>query len=911
MANALEQLRELGQSVWYDNIGRRLLTSGEMAALIRNGITGVTSNPTIFEKAISGSADYDDGLGVLATAGKSPKEAFEALAVEDIQATADLLRPVYDETKGADGYVSIEVSPRLAYDAEATVNDGRYLFAQADRPNVMIKVPATPQGIPAVQQLISEGINVNVTLIFALDMYRKVMEAYLSGLETLVDAGGDPNKVASVASFFVSRVDTAVDALLRTKIKAGDDSLKPLLGKAAVANARLAYALFRETFEQKRFEALQSKGARFQRPLWASTSTKDPAYADTLYVDTLVGPDTVNTMPPATVTAVLEHGTPAVTIEGAAPSAQDDLDALTKAGIDMDAVTAKLMTDGVDSFAQSYSAVLDSVWVKMAELTGYRRNDGSLLEHAAICEAALQHLQEDRIVQRIWEKDYTVWRPDPHEITNRLGWLTVTDSMRPMLQDLQALANEVREEGYAHVVLMGMGGSSLGTEVLRQSLGSAPSYPELIVLDSTEPGWVEGVSAAIDPGRTLFIASSKSGGTTEVHSFYRYFKDKVEQAVGSAATGAHFVAITDSGTSMERLGKDEGFRRVFLNPEDIGGRYSILSLFGLVPAALAGMDVERLLTEADRMRAQCAPSVEASQNPGAWLGATLGSLANAGVDKLTLVTSPALASYGLWAEQLIAESLGKEGKGIIPIAAEPISNPDHYSNDRLFVYLRLGRDDNDATDAHIQALDRAGHPTVCLEIRDRYDLGAEFFRWEFATAVAGHILDVHAFDQPNVQEAKDITQQGLERYRAEGRLPTPAATPAPAELLAKAQAGDYVVLQAYLVQSAELDAALRDLRLAILERYNLPVASGYGPRYLHSTGQLHKGGPPTGVFIQLVQEHAEEVPIPGEPYGFRVLAESQALGDMEALQSRDRRVARVVLGSDAVSGINVLTASIK
>jgi transaldolase / glucose-6-phosphate isomerase len=831
--------------------------------------------------------------------------------VEDIQATADLLRPVFDETEGADGYVSIEVSPRLAYDAEGTINDGRHLFAQVDRPNVMIKVPATPEGIPAVRQLISEGINVNVTLIFALDMYREVMEAYLSGLEVFVARGGDPNKVASVASFFVSRVDSAVDALLHTKIDAGDDSLKPLLGTAAVANAQLAYALFRETFEHKRFETLQSKGARFQRPLWASTSTKDPAYSDTLYVDTLVGPDTVNTMPPATVTAVLEHGTPMVTIEGAAPSAQDGLDALAKAGIDMDAVTSKLLADGVHSFAQSYAAVLDSVWAKMAELTGYRRNDGSLLEHAATCETALQHLQNDRIVQRIWDKDHTVWRPDPHEITNRLGWLTVTNDMRPMLQDLQALANELRGEGYAHVVLMGMGGSSLGTEVLRHSLGSGPGYPELIVLDSTEPGWVQGVSAAIDPGSTLFIASSKSGGTAEVHSFYRYFRDKVEQAVGSSEAGTHFVAITDPGTSMERLGKDEGFRRVFLNPEDIGGRYSVLSLFGLVPAALAGMDVERLLTEADRMRGECAATIPPSANPGAWLGATLGSLAKAGVDKLTLVTSPTLGSYGLWAEQLIAESLGKEGKGIIPIASEPISTPDHYSKDRLFVYLRLDRDDNDATDAHIQALDRAGHPTVCLEMRDHYDLSAEFFRWEFATAVAGHILDVHPFDQPNVQEAKDLTQQGLERYRAEGRLPTPAATPTPAELLATAQAGDYVVLQAYLTQSAELDATLRDLRLAILERYKLPVASGYGPRYLHSTGQLHKGGPPTGIFIQLVQEHADEVPIPGEPYSFRVLAESQALGDMEALQSRDRRVARVSLGSDAVSGIKVLTASLK
>jgi transaldolase len=369
MSNALLEARALGQSTWYDNIRRGLLTSGELSELIQLGVTGVTSNPTIFEKAIIGSSDYDQALSELARARLDPVAIFEALAIEDIQSAADLLRSVYDHTNGDDGYASLEVSPHLAHDTHGTIAAGRQLFAALNRPNVLIKVPATPEGIPAVRTLIADGINVNVTLIFSLAIYRQVMDAYIRGLEELVAQGKDPGSVTSVASFFVSRVDTAVDKLLQDRIDGGQAGLEPLLGEAAVANARKAYALFREEFGTERFAALKAKGARVQRPLWASTSTKNPTYPDTLYVDTLIGPDTVNTMPPTTVEATLDHGNPRrYTLEGTLPDAETTWSSLADAGIDMEAVSAKLLTDGVDSFAGSYDEVLASITAKCSKI---------------------------------------------------------------------------------------------------------------------------------------------------------------------------------------------------------------------------------------------------------------------------------------------------------------------------------------------------------------------------------------------------------------------------------------------------------------------------------------------------------------------------------------------------------------
>ena len=905
MTNSIQEAQRLGQAIWYDNIRRGLLTSGEMRRLIEIGVTGVTSNPTIFEKAIAGSTDYDEALLALAKASRGNVETFEALAIEDIRATADLLRPVYERTGGSDGYVSLEVGPSLAHDTDGTIEEARRLFTALDRPNVMVKVPATPEGIPAIRYLIGEGINVNVTLIFSLDAYKQVREAYIAGLEDLARRGGDVSRVASVASFFLSRVDTAVDAILEERIRQGSEGLKALRGNAAISNARMAYHSFKATFDGDRFAALRGKGARVQRPLWASTGAKNPAYSDLMYVEPLIGPDTINTMPPATLMAFLEHGHAEGTIHQGIDEAGETLVALSGAGISMEQITDRLLADGVKAFADSFDKLIANIEEKKKQLLAQehvhpRVSLGDLLPDV---EAAMADLQQRDVVGRIWRKDLTFWKREATEITNRLGWLTVSDMMCEQIPALEAFANEVKDSGFRHVVVLGMGGSSLGPDVIRQTFGSSTGYPELTVLDSTVPAWVEAVTQAINPAQTIFVVSSKSGSTTEPNTFYAHFKSLVQRALGKEHTGSNFVAITDPGTSLERLALEEGFRRIFLNPSDIGGRYSVLSYFGLVPAALMGVDITMLLDRADRMREGCPSCVPAHDNPGVWLGAVMATLAQGGRDKLTLVTSPSIANFGLWVEQLVAESLGKEGKGIIPVAGEPHVAPGHCGNDRLFVYLRLEGDHNAATDAAMELIESSGQPLVRLELRDRYDLGAEFFRWEFATAVAGSMLGIDPFDQPNVQGAKDMTESVLQEYRRSGRLPQSEVGNSLKDLLSEARSGDYLAIMAYLRQTTEVDEALADLRRRATESHHIATTVGYGPRFLHSTGQLHKGGPNTGLFIQVTAGHEKDLPIPGEPYTFGVLADAQALGDLRALQALGRRVVRVDLGLDGGAAI--------
>lgn len=898
--NALEQASALGQGIWHDNIRRGLITSGELQHLISLGLTGLTSNPTIFERAVAGGADYDSLLLAQAQAGRSPLETYEVLAVADIQAACDLLRPVYDRTSGGDGFASIEVSAASPEDTDGMVAEAKRLWGAVNRPNVMIKMPATPAGIPGVRQLLSEGINVNITLIFSLEVHKQVMEAFVAGLEDLDRRGGDVSKVASVASFFLSRVDTVIDARLENR-----EELKPLLGKAAVSNAKLAYQNFKDLIlESPRFAPLGRKGARVQRPLWASTGTKNPAYNDLHYVEPLFGPHTVNTMPPDTIQALLDHGRVELTLEQGVDEAREVLQKVAAAGIDMDQVTDKLLEDGIKAFDDSFEKLLANIEEKQEQLTARRglSASASLGHHEADVEAALERLDEKQANKRIWQKDHTLWGKNPAEIADRLGWLTVTDQMLEQVPAMEAFAKEVKDAGYQDVVLLGMGGSSLGPEVLRRTFDRREGYPRLHVLDTTIPVTIESVTGSLDPKRTLFVVSSKSGTTIEPLSLYKHFRSRID-------SGDHFIAITDPGTPLERMAAEQGFRRTFLNPPTIGGRYSVLSYFGLVPAALAGLDLIKLLDRADQVREGCASVVATDQNPGAWLGAVIGSLARRGRDKLTLITSPGLESFGLWVEQLLAESTGKKGKGIVPVAGEPLADADKYGRDRLFVYLRL--DGEGSQDAAVQRLQDAGHPIVRLDLRDKYDLGGEFFRWEYATAVAGALLEINPFDQPDVQLAKDQTDRLLAEYQLTGRLPEAGSSGDLNEFLRQAHQGDYLAVMAYLPQTPEVEEAMAELRRKVVEGHRIATTFGYGPRFLHSTGQLYKGGPKSSLFLQIVAQRTEDMEIPGAPYTFGVLADAQALGDLQALQERGRRVAHVRLGVDYVSGLRRLVESLR
>jgi glucose-6-phosphate isomerase len=527
-------------------------------------------------------------------------------------------------------------------------------------------------------------------------------------------------------------------------------------------------------------------------------------------------------------------------------------------------------------------------------------------EYQTHVKATLAKVSNATLVPRIWKKDHTVWKPEPREITNRLGWLDIGNTMSATVSMLNSFAADIHSAGFRHVVLLGMGGSSLGAAVLGHTFGNSDSYPRLIVLDSTLPEAIQATMDSIDPKLTLFLVSSKSGTTTEPRILYAFFRDLLEKELGKGEASRHFTAITDDGTPLVKLAEQDSFRHIFLNPADIGGRYSVLSYFGLVAAALIGVDITVLLDRAERMRRNCSPDIPDYQNAGAWLGVCMGTLASNGRDKLTLVTSPSIASFELWVEQLIAESTGKEGKGIIPVANEPMMEPDHYGNDRLFIYLRVVGDENHATDIAVSRLISSGQPAIVLQLKDIYDIGAEFFRWEFATAIAGAILGIQPFDQPDVQKSKDVTARLLEEFSTSGHLPKLETTGSLADLLSHSAKSRYLAVMAYLRQTSEMDRALRKLRRKVSETYRIATTLGYGPRFLHSTGQLYKGGKNTGLFFQLTVDHGKDLPVPGKPYSCGTVADAQAIGDFQALQSAGRTVVRVNLHESKASIIGGL-----
>jgi transaldolase/glucose-6-phosphate isomerase len=752
MTNPLVELAKAGQSVWYDQMERSLITTGRLTQMIeQDDLRGMTSNPTIFEKAIAGSEDYDAQLRQLASQNKSRDEIYDELVLKDISDAADIFRPVFDRCGGNDGFISIEVSPTLANDTKGTIAEAKRLFERLKRPNVMVKIPGTPEGLPAIEESTFNGININITLLFSNDVYGQVMEAYLRGLERRVEKNLPIDKIRSVASFFVSRIDTQADKQIETKLKeSGDGELASLPGKVAIANAKLAYQKFKEVFASDRFKKLRAKGARVQRPLWASTGTKNPKYSDVLYVESLIARDSVNTLPPATYDAFKDHGKVHVTIEDNLDEAREVLRKFEAKGFSLKKITDQLTVDGVKSFNASFVSLLSTIEARRDAATRglADRQSAHLGPNQAAVDQAAQRADKEKFIERIWNHDATLWKnDDAHKkiISNALGWLVVPEQMAKVASELRAFADAVRND-FDDVVVLGMGGSSLCSEVTRRLFGTRKGYPALSVLDSTVPEAVRNLESRLKLARTLFIVASKSGTTTEPMMFHRYFYDRVKSIRGDRA-GENFIAITDPDMQLVRDAARDKFRKTFLNPPDIGGRYSALSYFGLVPAAISGVDVETLLDRAVHA-AHVAQVTSVKKNPAAMLGVIIGAMAQKGRDKLTLITPPPLDTLGLWIEQLIAESTGKEGKGVLPVAGEPLLEPRDYGADRVFASVRLrGSDDV----RRLRELSDAGHPVVDQILADPLDLGEIFFTWEFATAVAGALLGIDAFDQPNVQ----------------------------------------------------------------------------------------------------------------------------------------------------------------
>jgi transaldolase/glucose-6-phosphate isomerase len=942
--NPVKALENHGQAVWLDFLARGFVAKGDLKKLIdSDGVKGVTSNPSIFEKAIGSSDEYDAPIGKALKGGDRPvADLFEALAIEDIQHAADVLRPVYDALDGKDGFVSLEVSPYLAMDTKGTIAEAERLWSDVKRKNLMVKVPATAEGLPAIQHLIGEGISINITLLFSQGVYLQVAEAYLAGLEKYVGKGGDPSHVASVASFFVSRIDSMVDKALDEKIaKANDptekERLAALKGKVAIANAKLAYQDYKRLFSGSRWEKLAAKGAKPQRLLWASTGTKNKDYSDVLYVEELIGPDTINTVPPATLDAFRDHGTPRDSLEENIEEAKLVLAELERSGISLDAITTELVKDGVKQFADAADKLYGAVAHKRATVLGGGIDRQQLALGATIKKAVEKNTEEWRSsakIRKLWQKDKTVWTGDDED--KWLGWLNSPAAAD--IADYEDFASRVKGQKFTDAVVLGMGGSSLGPEVLAETFPKKSGFPKLHVLDSTDPAQVRAMEKAVDIGRTLFIVSSKSGGTTEPNAMKDYFLDRVAKSIGTEAAGHRFIAVTDPGSSLEKVATKQDFARVFHGEPSIGGRYSVLSPFGLVPAAAAGIDVRALIEHALAMVRSCGPDVPPHENPGVQLGLAMGLAGLEGRDKVTIFSSKAIADFGAWAEQLIAESTGKEGKGLVPIDGEPLGEVSIYGNDRFFIDIRTEGDDNTAHDEKLAALEQAGHPVVRIVMKSVGHIGQEFFRFEMATAVAGAVLGINPFNQPDVEAAKIKTRELTSAFEKAGALPAeePAMSSAEADIytddsnaaalrkagangdlgswlkahLSRIEAGDYVALLAYVERDGDHIAALQDMRLKVRDRHHVATCAEFGPRFLHSTGQAYKGGPDSGVFLQITADDAKDLPVPGQKASFGVIKAAQARGDFDVLTERGRRALRVHLKGDLKSGLAMLDAAI-
>ena len=945
--NPLKELSKYGQSAWLDYIRRSLNTSGELQRLIdQDGLGGVTSNPAIFEKAITGSNDYAEALVELQK--RKDLDAmgvYEILAIKDIQDAADTLRPVYDRSKKRDGYVSLEVSPFLANDTEGTIKDARRLWKAVNRPNLMVKVPATPAGIPAIQTMISEGVNINVTLLFAMDMYEKVALAYIAGLQKYAAGGGDPSHVASVASFFISRIDSMVDGIVKNRLKTSTDAkeqalLKSLLGKVAIANAKITYQKYKEIFSSADWQALAKKGAQTQRVLWASTSTKDPSYSDVYYVDNLIGADTVDTIPPATFDAFRDHGKASASLESDIESAHDTMDTLAAVGISMKKVTDDCVTQAVKLFAEPFDKLLNTVDAKCKYV-----NQAQVDQQTYTLPADLTGPLQDAIddwkmagkVRRLWGRDASLWTGSDE--ASWLGWMGITEDQLAHKQHLTDLAAEIKAAGYKHALLLGMGGSSLCPEVLKMTFGKIDGFPELHVLDSTDPAQVKAFESKVDLKSTVCIVSSKSGSTLEPNIFKQYFMDKMKQAVGADKAASHFIAVTDPGSKFEQVAQGDGFRHIFHGVPSIGGRYSALSDFGMVPAAVMGLDVPKFLDQADVMAVACSTCVPTDKNPGVMLGLILGSAANKGRDKVTLITSPPISDFGAWLEQLMAESTGKDGKGLVPVDREALGAPESYSKDRVFAYIRTDQGFDPAQDAAVDAIAKAGHPVVRIAVADTYHIGQEMFRWEIATAVAGSVIGINAFNQPDVEASKIATRKLTSEYEKTGSLPpeSPIHSEGGVSLftddknaaalnsavggdkslvgylkahLGRLGAGDYFALLGYVEMNDAHEKSLQSVRTAVRDKKKVATCLGFGPRFLHSTGQAYKGGPNSGVFLQVTCDDKADLAVPGQKFTFGVVKAAQARGDFTVLAERNRRALRVHL-KDVESGLATLQAAVQ
>ncbi len=915
--NNSKKLHQLNQSIWFDNIERNLIKNGWLRDQIeKEVIFGLTSNPSIFKKAITTGNSYSMDIQSMSWAGFDTKLIYEHLFLEDIRGVSDLLYPIYEATKQVDGYVSLEVDPTYANNPELTIEEAKRLWQLVDRKNLMIKVPATSAGIPAITELTASGINVNVTLIFSVNRYLEVMDAYFSGLEERIRNNLPINQIHSVASFFVSRLDVKIESKVEGIIQSGkvkENEVQPYLGKLAILNALYAYEEFDTSKKTERFKKIAENGGNVQRPLWASTGTKNANYSDVLYIEGLLLPYTVNTVPPKTLNAFLDHGKCDVVDYSSGKSEFEIVkNMLENFGVNFEEVWGELEEEGVAAFISAQKDLLEAI---NNQHDYFRRSLGGLEVHI---EKRMETLKNRDFAAKFFAPDAALWTTEPSEVDevlHRLGWIDAPILSRVIIDEADDLLKELKKDEFTHALVLGMGGSSLAPEVFSKVFKNGKTSKEggldLSILDSTDPIQIDEKIHEIPIEKTLYIISSKSGTTAEVKALLAYFWKLVEE-VDEHSPGEHFIVITDPGSPLEKLGLERKFRKVFNADPNVGGRYSALIAFGIVPAVLAGIDGHRLLNAADHMRIKCSQSSPIEKNPGFALGAIIAEAYFNNRDKVTVLTDPAYNAFGSWLEQLIAESSGKSGKGILPIDREPIVPVANYSNDRVFYYLRK----SGKLDGLVDDLVDLNHPVIVSYLDDKFDIAAEIYKWEIAIAAVCSFIQVNPFNQPNVQESKSITHEMISAYKQNpvlkernlvfsnsefsvyGNIEIEKNEKTIKEITKEfftINAGDYISINAFLPRIEAYENVLQQLRKHLQNIYSVPVTLGFGPRFLHSTGQLHKGGKNNGLFLIISQNTPIDFKIPGEGMDFSILEKAQALGDMQALEQNNRSVLRIHL----------------
>lgn len=930
--NQLKELTASGNSVWYDGMRRSLATSGLLKRLVEeDGVTGVILGLSSFEKALGGTDEYDEDIARLRREGRGEEEIIAALAASDARCAADELFRAYEASGKTDGMVSVWLPPHTLNDIEKTAEAAKRLLDSIGRPNISVRVPATASGIAAAEELVYSGVSVNLTEVFSVSRYQSAAFSYVKALERRVRAGRPVDSVFGCVSVPISPVDVEMAAVVEDALKriTSHDTvaiLRELSWRVALYNAKLVYLKHEDVFRGKTFHDLEKNGARPQRIVWEGTLPKGAHLDALLYAEGLCGGKTITAMALETMLAFRERGAVKERLkEGQAP-AHKALKELDDLGLGLDLAASRLQEAALRDESALWEGLLKTVSERGAEALLGRP---SLAPAPALWTGAsldaVRTLADGDFPARLWAKDESLWARSADDavkrtIRNALGWLSAPAMMEELKGGLFTFAEEVRKAGFTECVLLGMGGSSLAPLVFGETFGPRRGYPRLTVLDTTDPEAVLGVAEGrerVEITRKLFIVSSKSGSTIEPLSLFEYFYSILKGIKGERA-GENFIAITDPGTALEGFSRKYSFRRLFLNWRDIGGRFSALSYFGLLPAALSGIDVGSILRHALIMRAAVEPSVPPLKNPGLQLGALLAGFYNEGRDKVTFFLSDEISAFALWIEQLMAESTGKEGRGLIPITGEPVGKPSEYANDRVFVDISLKKTD-EAVSRKLDALSKAGHPVLRFTLRDPYEIGAEFLRWEVAIAAAGMVMGINPFDQPDVESSKRLAMErlgrGAEKEHHEwavlgskllkvhfgraaktGIKEKTSLKEALGAFLGLVREREYMGLLPYFnPMDKKAGASFGRIRKALRDKTGAAVLFGWGPRYLHSTGQLHKGGPDSGSFVIIAHGAVKDAPVPESHFTFSGLERSQAFGDMEALDSRGRRVILVDL----------------